>query len=63
MELVVDSPGKRKTNSENQEDLKMRERNEGQYDKETTLQKEQDNISEILINNKEMENKEMIGNY
>ena len=63
MELVVDSPGKRKTNSENQEDLEMRERNEGQYDKETTLQKEQDNISEILINNKEMENKEMIGNY
>ena len=62
MELVVDSPGKRKTNSENQEDLEMRERNEGQYDKET-LQKEQDNISEILINNKEMENKEMIGNY
>ena len=55
MELVVDSPGKRKTNSENQEDLEMRERNEGQYDKETTLQKEQDNISEILINNKEME--------
>ena len=63
MELVVDSPGKRKTNSENQEDLEIRERNEGQYDKETTLQKEQDNISEILINNKEMENKEMIGNY
>ena len=63
MELVVDSPGKRKTNSENQEALEMRERNEGQYDKETTLQKEQDNISEILINNKEMENKEMIGNY
>ena len=63
MELVVESPGKRKTNSENQEDLEMRERNEGQYDKETTLQKEQDNISEILINNKEMENKEMIGNY
>ena len=40
----------------------MRERNEGQFDKETTLQKEQDNISEILINNKKMENKEMIGN-
>ena len=60
---MVDSPGKRKTNSENQEDLEIRERNEGQYDKETTLQKEQDNISEILINNKEMENKEMIGNY
>ena len=34
----------------NQQDLEKRERNEGQYDEETTVQKEQDNISEILIN-------------
>ena len=34
----------------NQQDSEKRERNEGQYDEETTVQKEQDNISEILIN-------------
>ena len=47
------------TNIENQQDLEKRERNEGQYDKETTVQK--DNISEILIN-KERKSEEMISN-
>ena len=40
VELVVDSPGKRKTNNENQQDLEKRERNEGQNYEETTVQKE-----------------------
>ena len=61
VELVVDSPGKRKTNSENLKDIEKRERNEGQYDEETTVQKEQDNISEILVN-KGMKSKEITGN-
>ena len=34
----------------NQQDLEKRERNEGQYDEETIVQKEEDNITEILIN-------------
>ena len=33
VELVLDSPGKRKTNSENQQGLEKRERNDGQHDK------------------------------
>ena len=49
------------TNIENQQDLEKRERNEGQYDEETTLQKEQDNISEIFIN-KELKSEEIISN-
>ena len=61
VELVVDSPGKRKTNSENQQGLEKRERNDGQHDEETTVQKEQDNLSETLIS-KEMKIKEIIGN-
>ena len=61
VELVLDSPGKRKTNSENQQGLEKRERNDGQHDEETTVQKEQDNVSEILIS-KEMKIKENIGN-
>ena len=32
VELVVDSPGKRKTNSQNQQDLEKIERTEGQND-------------------------------
>ena len=48
-------------NIKNQQDLEKRERNEGQYDEETTVQKEQDNISEILIN-KEIKSEEMISN-
>ena len=56
-ELVKSS----ETNVENQQDLENRERNEGHYDEETTLEKEQDNISEILIN-KEMKSEEMIDN-
>ena len=32
MELVVDSPGKRKRNSQNQQDLEKIEKNEGQND-------------------------------
>ena len=47
------------TNIENQQNLEKRERNEEQYDEETTVQKEQDNNSEILIN-KEIKSKEMI---
>ena len=59
---------KSETNIENQQDLEKRERNEElekrerneeQYDEETTVQKEQDNNSEILIN-KEIKSKEMI---
>ena len=50
-----------KNNEKNQEDLEKRERNEGQYDEGTTVQKEQNNISEILIN-KEIKSKEMISN-
>ena len=46
IELVKNS----ETNIENEQDLEKREKNEGQYDEETTVQKEQDNISEILIN-------------
>ena len=61
VESVVNSPGIKKTNSESQQDLEKRERNEGQHDEETTVQKEQDNISEILIN-KGMKSKETIGN-
>ena len=61
VELVLDSPGKRKTNSENQQGLEKRERNDRQHDEETTVQKEQDNVSEILIS-KEMKIKENIGN-
>ena len=61
VELVLDSPGKRKTNSEKQQGLEKRERNDGQHDEETTVQKEQDNVSEILIS-KEMKIKENIGN-
>ena len=56
-ELVKNS----ETNVEIQQDLEKRERNEGQYDEETTVQKEQDNISEILIN-KEIKSEEMISN-
>ena len=37
VELVVDSPGERKANSENQQDLKKRERNEGHKDEETAV--------------------------
>ena len=48
-------------NIENQQDLEKRERNAGQYDEETTVQKEQDNINEILIN-KEIKSEEMISN-
>ena len=40
VELVVDNPGKRQTNYENQQDLEMRERNEGQNYEETPVQKE-----------------------
>ena len=40
VELVVDNPGKRKTNNENQQDLEKRERNEGQNYEETPVQKE-----------------------
>ena len=40
VELVVDNPGKRKTNNENQQDLEKRERNEGQNFEETAVQKE-----------------------
>ena len=36
VELVVLSPGKRKPNSERQQDLENRESNEGKLDKETT---------------------------
>ena len=61
VELVVDSPEERKANSENQKGLEKRDRNEGQHDEETTMQKEQDNISEILIN-KGMKSKEMTPN-
>ena len=61
VELVLDSPGKRKTNSENQQGLEKRERNDRQHDEETTVQKEQDNVSEILIS-KEMKIKENLGN-
>ena len=61
VELVLVSPGKRKTNSENQQGLEKRERNDGQHDEETTVQKEQDNVSEILIS-KEIKIKENIGN-
>ena len=50
-----------KNNEKNQEDLEKRERNVGQYDEGTTVQKEQNNISEILIN-KEIKSKEMISN-
>ena len=50
-----------RNNEKNQEDLEKRERNEGQYDEGTTVQKEQNNISEILIN-KEIKSKEMISN-
>ena len=46
---------------ENQQDLEKREKNEGQYDEETTDQKEHDNISEISIN-KEIKSGEMIIN-
>ena len=49
------------TNIENQQDLEKREKNEGQYDEEATARKEQDNISEILIN-KEIRSEEMISN-
>ena len=61
VELVGDTPGKTKTNSENQQDLEKRERNEGQYDEESSVQKELDNISDILIN-RGMKTKEIIGN-
>ena len=61
VELVLDSPGKRKTNGENQQGLEKRERNDRQHDEETTVQKEQDNVSEILIS-KEMKIKENLGN-
>ena len=37
MELVVYSPGKRKANSENQQDLEKRERNEGHKDEESAV--------------------------
>ena len=48
---MVDSTGKMKTNSENQEDLEKGERNEAQHDAQTKGQQgQQDNISEILIN-------------
>ena len=57
IELVKNS----ETNIENQQDLEKRERNAGQYDEETTVQKEQDNINEILIN-KEIKSEEMISN-
>ena len=57
LELVKNS----ETNIENQQDLEKREKNEGQYDEETTDQKEHDNISEISIN-KEIKSGEMIIN-
>ena len=57
IELVKNS----ETNIENQQDLEKREKNEGQYDEEATARKEQDNISEILIN-KEIRSEEMISN-
>ena len=47
------------TNIENQQNLEKRERNEEQYDEETTVQKEQDNISEILMN-KDMKSEEIL---
>ena len=49
------------TNIEKQQDLEKRERNAGQYDEETTVQKEHDNINEILII-KEIKSEEMISN-
>ena len=57
IELVKNS----ETNIENQQDLEKRERNAGQYDEETTVQKEQDNINEILII-QEIKSEEMISN-
>ena len=48
-------------NIENQQDLEKRERNARQYDEETTVRKERDNINEILIN-KEIKSEEMISN-
>ena len=39
MELAVDRPGKWKANSESQQDLEKRERNEGQDAEETTVRK------------------------
>ena len=39
VELVVDSPGVKKTNSEIQQDLVMREENKQQHAEETTMQK------------------------
>ena len=57
LELVKNS----ETNIENQQDFEKRERNEGQYDEETTVQKEQDNISAVLIN-KERKSEEMTSN-
>lgn len=63
MELVVESSKKKKAKCESQQDLEKVESIEvkQQHAEETTVWKEHDNISEILLN-KAMKNKEMRGN-
>ena len=59
---MVDSPGKRKTIMKlNEQDFEKGESIEGQQVEETTVQKENDNVREILIK-KGMKSKEMTGN-